>query len=217
MKKHIPITTDPRLAHLRDAMAALQGAGLDVVLAGGAPRDLLLHRTPRDFDVFVYVTDYCLVGRSTSQWTVGTTANAVRVACLATSALLDAGFTKVKMRPNYCSRRRGVLAVLEIAHDIEVILTDNSPRRLLATFDTPLCEAIAEFQEDSLVVTSTTLFDAFVRGRILGFLPDDSGNGWQRLKVEGDHINRLAKAFPDFTPVLLSKGRVCISDGDIPI
>jgi hypothetical protein len=204
MKKTISTAdaTDPRLPLVHALMADLQQAlGKTPILAGGAPRDLLIGNEVRDFDLFIPA--------------FGDAADLAEMVMLVTMALDN--FERRTQRPLWLAAKsdeaylrddvRFVLGATHRADDkpdgeelpfVDVIFTNGSswsPGEVIEAFDSPLCEAWATWTVEGFELCSSDPFDKCLERRVLPFWFD---------RMRGQHAWRLGEKFPGFMVLWLA-------------
>jgi len=194
--------TDPRLPLVHALITDLRQAfGHTPVLAGGAPRDLLIGSEVRDFDLFIP--------------TGGDAADLATAVMFATRALNKfekrTGFElSLVVKTNEAYLRDDIRFVLGTTHPtsdapdegdapfVDLIFTSGwscSPGEVIENFDTPLCEAWAIPTDDGFELHSSDPFDKCLERRVLPFWVD---------RVRGQHTWRLREKFPGFMVLWLA-------------
>ena len=153
-------------------------------ICGGAPRDIFLGRTPKDYDIFVPVTPDQVEATAERilRW-IGGFRGLIR------------NYSGEGQRDSYGYMREEVLGVLKSKDgSIDVVFVDAkfgvSPEGIVSKFDNSL--SMAWITPDGQV-HHTAMFDYSVENKVLIAIPCN--------QQSDTHLKRVAEKFPDFTLV----------------
>lgn len=178
MIKQVTLDKDQRLNTAHQLVRALNREHT-AILAGGAPRDLVLGKEIDDFDILMLI---------------GPDPRSLAEAVLSVARV----FAEHNLGPITSSSEydfEHALAVLESKPYQVILLTGDysGPEDLVAGFDITICQAWAEPTNTGFDMHTTELFKQHVSHQILGFYPN-------KCCREG-HISKVAKKYPEFMRV----------------
>lgn len=161
------------------------------VIAGGAPRDLLLNREPRDFDIFLPVA---------RPWLVGATVEIVNALRDVYALSVDSNLQRDYGLNSYC--RPEMLGVITLPRScVDIVLFDaahgTTGAQIASTFDASICRAYVELSDlwdfdggESGTVRTLPDFDRSVAERTIWT--------YAHIPTRPSHLYRLAKKFPEY-------------------
>lgn len=182
LKKTIPTNDfDANLHLVRSIIDELSANGNShneyaPVLAGGAPRDLLLGKQPRDYDIFIDIDNK-----------LGPT---VRAAVAMTQTLNEVGRGPEEVLDKYSEDAISDLSFAINSGPIQLIASFKyfgTPIELVASFDMGINEAWAVFTNEGCELHATEAFDRCVKHKTLG---DNQSTP--------NRTGRFLKKYPDF-------------------